>query len=385
MSLKKKHLIYIIISFTILAVGISAFYLITSARGKVDTENPIFLEKDIRRMEKHIEQNPADLDTMWELAERYSRVYREYDRAHELLSTILEVDPRHKMAMHLRAIILIEESKFSQALEQFEKMLSIDDSDPVTLHNISKIHFVSDREKALEYAKEAVKVESRLASQIQDHMYNPIFEEWEEAVLVFNANYEDNPIEACLKMGEHFLVEPTLMLEVCKFALESSRYSNSPDMYKLLEKIGLLYTEMGMYAEAIDTYKELIDIAPKYGRGYILLADRLAKLDRIQPLKPVYEKLQDQPGMEVEKNILDILLQYHSGEVDEAMERLGVMNIGEYNIFIYHIEAILYQKLGNEKEAIDSYNKVLNYDKGNYDFWQAVNYEINESLLSLAR
>lgn len=382
MSFRKNQIIYIIL-LLIVIIGVLAFYVVTKIQGEKGYEGPISSEEDIMRMEKYIERNPEDIETMWELAERYSRVDRNYEKAHSLLSTILKIEPEHKLAMHLRGIILIEESKFSEALSQFEEILLIDENDPVTLHNISQLYFISDRQKALEYAKKAIAVAKQLAREDKEYTYSPMFEEWERAVTEFDAKFEEDPAAASLGMEEYFLAQPTLMLEICKLALESSEKSDPPNMQKLLERVGLLYTELGMDAEAVDTYEKLIEISPEYGRGYVLLANRLVKMDKLESLKDVHIKIQDHQKMVAEKNIIDILMQYHRGETDEAMERLQVINVDEYDILIYHTMGILYEQLGNKKGAIEYYNKALSYSNGDYEFWQAINYETTRAILLL--
>lgn len=382
MAIRKKQGIYIIV-LLIVIIGILAFYLVTRTQRKKGYESSTSFEADLVEMEKYVERNPEDIETMWELAERYSRVYRDYEKAHSLLSDILEIEPEHKLAMHLRGIILIEEFRFPEALNQFEEKLALYANDPVTLHNISKLYFISNRQKALEYAQKAVEVERQLYRQDNQYTYSPVFEEWERAVKEFDTKFKEDPAAASLEMEEYFSVEPALMIEVCKMALESSKISDSQNIQKLLEKVGLLYTELGMNEEAVDAYKRLIEMSPEYGRGYVLLANRLAKLDKFEYLKELNVQMQSQQKMVAEKNIVDILMQYDRGETDEAIERLQIMNVDEYNIFIFHNMGILCEHIGNKEKAIEYYNKALDYSDEDYEFWQAINYETTRAILSL--
>lgn len=382
MAIRKKQSIYIIV-LLIVIIEILAFYLVTRTQRKKDYESSTLFEADLVKMEKYIERNPEDIEAMWELAERYSRVDRNYEKAHSLLSDILEIEPEHKLAMHLRGIILTEESKFPEALGQFEEKLAVDENDPVTLHNISQLHFTSDRQKALEYAKKAVEVERQLYRQDNEYTYSPMFEEWEKAVTEFDLKFKEDPAAASLEMEEYFLAQPTLMLEVCKMALESSKKSDPQNMQKLLERVGLLYTELGMDTEAVEAYEKLIEMSPEDGRGYVLLANRLAKIGKLDSLEDVQAKIEGKQKLVAEGNIVDILVQCQKGETEEALERLQMMKVDEYKIFINHTLGILYEQMGDEKAAKEAYNKVLNDNGEDYEFWQAINYETTRAILSL--
>ncbi|NMA94970.1 MAG: tetratricopeptide repeat protein [Clostridiales bacterium] len=382
MNIRKNWIIYITIIF-IAIIGIFAFFIFPKIQRSKVSNTATTLGETIKQKERTIKKDIEDVDTMWELAELYSRIDRDYERAQELLDTILNKEPDHELAMHLKGVVLTEQGKFIEAIDQFNSLLAMDENDPVTLQNLSKLYFIFDIDRSLNYAKEAVEAAIWQYRQDSEYDYSPVFNEWEQAIQNFDIEFQIDPAIAVLNMEEFFMAEPTLLIEVYKFALDMLENTSLDNAKNLLERAGLLYTEIGNNEEAVDIYRKLTEISPEYGKGYVLLSNRLAKVDRLDELADIMERLKSQDKMIVEKNIIDILMQYEKGETKEAMERLEIMNVDEYNIFIAHNMGILYETLGKKDDAIRCYNRALGYSDEDYDFWQAINHETTKAVLYL--
>ena len=153
-------------------------------------------------------------------------------------------------------------------------------------------------------------------------------------------------------------------------------------------KDGNVLYEVGMHEEAIDTYKTLIETTPTYGRGYILLADRLIKTDNLTPIDELYDDIQKQQGLEIEKDIIDALVQYKRGRTDYALKKLQKITSKNYEIILNHITGGLHKDLGDNKNAIKTYNKIYNttYNEDiNFYYWWAILHEVEEEILSMSK
>src|SRR5690606_17441239 len=263
-------------------------------------------------------------NVMLELARSYY-IKKEYKKADTLLLEAAQIELNNKLsqdAMYLRGVILVEQFKYSKAVEQLEKILSINKNNIEALKFISKIYFISDRQKALEYAKKAtITKKELLRHQGEKDIDLALSKRWETIVAEFDTKFEDDPAAATIEiMGE--FIEAPLKLELCKNVLKSNNPSDPQKMQELLERMGMLYTEVGMNEEAINTYKTLIETTPTYGRGYILLADRSIKTNNLTLIDELYDDIQKQQGLEIEKDIIDALVQYKRGRTDYALKKL---------------------------------------------------------------
>ncbi|HHW70921.1 MAG TPA: hypothetical protein GX392_06260 [Clostridiales bacterium] len=406
MTKGKKRIIYVA-SIVLIIIYLGSAYL--SSKIQYDRyykfRQPNSFNKDIIRLNNYIKnhsKNTSDIldsdfyssypieNVMLELARSYY-IKKEYKKADTLLLEAAQIELNNKLsqdAMYLRGVILVEQFKYSKAVEQLEKILSINKNNIEALKFISKIYFISDRQKALEYAKKAtITKKELLRHQGEKDIDLALSKRWETIVAEFDTKFEDDPAAATIEiMGE--FIEAPLKLELCKNVLKSNNPSDPQKMQELLERMGMLYTEVGMNEEAINTYKTLIETTPTYGRGYILLADRSIKTNNLTLIDELYDGIQKQQGLEIEKDIIDALVQYKRGKTDYALKKLHKINSKNYEIILNHITGGLHKDLGDNKNAIKSYNKIYNttYNEDiNFYYWWAILHEVEEEILSMSK
>lgn len=382
MVLRKNQIIYLVICILII-IGMLGVYLISKMQDSGSHRDTTLLDDETVKLEKYVKFHSGNVDSMLELAQRYFRINREYKKAEDLLSKVLEIDPKNEMAMHLQGLIMIERFQFSEAIEQYETKWEINKDNPVTLSYISELYFVSDRKKALEYAKKATMEERRLVQQGEDDVSLPSYELWEEMVEHFDDKFERDPAAACLEAIDKMIMVP-LKLEICEYGLKSEYSSEPKNLNTLLEKTGLLYTEIDMSKEAIDTYIRLVETSPKYGMGYILLADRLIKENELGLINETHIYIDKQKDLTIEKNVISALLSHKDGKTKEAIAKLKKIDNNDYEIIIDHIVGMLYEKLGDRENAIEIYDKVLNDSSNkNPEYWSAIAFELKNAISSI--
>ena len=169
-----------------------------------------------------------------------------------------------------------------------------------------------------------------------------------------------DPATATLEILEHLDPDTRIQIELCNNALKSDIPSDPQKMQELLERLGMLYTEIGMHEKAVETYKILVETIPTYGKGYILLADRLIKTDNLISLDELYHDIQNQKGLDTEEEIINALVQYKNGKTDYALKELEKINSERNDIILNHILGMLYENIGDKENAIAAYRKVIN-------------------------
>lgn len=255
---------------------------------------------------------------------------------------------------------MVDQFKFPEAIEQFEKVAIIDKTPTASLQYLTNIYLIYDSKKALEYAKKATDLQRQLYNQEGQHVNIAFYEKRENIVAEFNSKFEKDPATATLEILEHLDPDTRIQIELCNNALKSDIPSDPQKMQELLERLGMLYTEIGMHEKAVETYKILVETIPTYGKGYILLADRLIKTDNLISLDELYHDIQNQKGLDTEEEIINALVQYKNGKTDYALKELEKINSERNDIILNHILGMLYENIGDKENAIAAYRKVIN-------------------------
>src|SRR5690606_21222118 len=190
MTRKKIHSIFIIIT-SFIIISIISLYLLSKIQEK-DKSNYGYsgsTEEGMERLNKYIEQHPKNTEAMIDLARKYLNI-REYEKAGDLLIQIIQTDPNHEMALYTYGRLFVEQFKFSEAIEQFEKVVAINENPIASLQYLTHIYLVFDRQKALEYAKKATDIQRQRYEQGEEDVNIPFFEEWENIVAEFDTKFE---------------------------------------------------------------------------------------------------------------------------------------------------------------------------------------------------
>ncbi|HHW70923.1 MAG TPA: hypothetical protein GX392_06270, partial [Clostridiales bacterium] len=308
--IQKKNKTIFVILIIIITISIISIYLAPKICGNYDSYTDFkYPDEILVKLNRYTECHPKDIESMLRLAYDYSTKH-EYEKADTLLLNILQKEPGYTLAVYLRGIVMIEQFQFPEAVELFKDILLDNENNHRALLFLSRIYFVYDHQQSLKYAKKATKAADDFFMELDTlaEEYEPLnfmfYKRWENMVAEFDTKFEDDPAAASLEIMEYLISTP-LKIELCKNALNTNNPSDPQKMQELLERMGMLYTEVGMNEEAINTYKTLIETTPTYGRGYILLADRSIKTNNLTLIDELYDDIQKQQGLEIEKDIID--------------------------------------------------------------------------------
>lgn len=202
---KKSNTIYIIITILII-ISIISLYLLTKIQEKNYYVHSGSREERIERLDKYVEKHPGNTEAMIDLAKEYLDI-REYQKAEDLLTQIIQIEPSHKMALYTYGRLLVEQFRFSEAIEQFEKRVAVNHDSIGSLRYLTDIYLIYDGKKSLEYAKKATDLLRQRYNQGEEDVNITFSDERENMVAKFNSEFEEDPAAATLIILKHYIIK----------------------------------------------------------------------------------------------------------------------------------------------------------------------------------
>lgn len=368
----------IVLFLLILLTGFGLIFFINKLMEN-NINNPV-RANPIPKLEKFVKSNPENVEALLELALRYYGNEREYRKADDLLKKVLELEPKNKLAMHRRSIIMEEQGLFNEAIAQQKKILLVEPESPVPLHYISQLSLISDRKQALEYAKKAVEVNEKIPEEDENEQSKNerFITNWLNAVVAFENESENDPLGASLKMLDHLDANHRLQLELCNWALQQERNADKEKLVQLLEKKGKLAIYYDMQHEAIKAFEQMIQTDPNYLYGYILLGDRLAVGNNTKSLSVLNNQIQTVENSGPEKNIISAMLTKAKGQTRQAIKEMeDLLDKGKYKEILLYQLGRFHEELGENDAALKYFTDFNNVKYNNLDFeyWDAMRYD----------
>ncbi|AEE95718.1 tetratricopeptide repeat protein [Mahella australiensis] len=378
-----KRIIYSVIIAVIIAgiLGITAINHMAESRYN-DPEYAQMYKTDelIRRMEIYIQNNPEDIDAIYELALRYFRDKRQYEKADALLKKALQIDPDNTEIMSLRATVMENSGALDDAEKQLRDILTINPNDGVIWSRLSQLLFVSDRKQSLVCAQKALDIVKNSGGDIKHYA------DWIEALTLFEKDVRSKPAEAFMRILDFYVAQERLQLEICDMALKYIDDVDVSGITPILEKKGKLEIYYNDNENAVQTFLKLIDINPQYGYGYILLGDRLSIMGKTTELEELDRRVLLLGNDTPEKKIIDAMLLEANGLTVESIKAMeGLLGQGKYkDVIRYHL-GMMYQQTGDNGKALECFYLLLkSTDKTDFDYINAIKYDVDsrrESLL----
>ena len=151
-----------------------------------------------------------------------------------------------------------------------------------------------------------------------------------------------------------------------KKSLWTDVLAKSPHNFRAYNAIGLLLADSGKYEEAIDRYKQSIELYPLYAQVYVNLGVAYKSLNQLSNATEAYRKaIELNPRHPEAYNNLGFLL-LETGLTTEAISQLSkAAKLRPGYIKALTNLAKAYSSLSEHEQAIASYEKILALDPGN--------------------
>lgn len=309
-----------------------------------------------------------------------------------------------------QGVRLKTQGRYDEALEQFNKCLSIRQDDDAVYYALSQIYLIKDNyEKSSESIQKAAELDPENTWYIQELAY--MFYEmgdFPNSVKNFAKLVEIEPrnidwlygyAEALVKNGETMKavqaldkteeqVGPAPQFTIQKYQLYMEAGDSDAAIKELEEGqkkfpkdaqiIATMvdhYFRNNEYAKAIEKLEELVVADPTNGRAHLALADIYRQQGRKdEAYKELFEAF---PSEDVNLDTkMQVLIGIHDANesVDPEALQLVDLLIKTYpdQAKPYSIKGDFMLKMGDEKGALDAYRKALEFDNSLYPIWNQV-------------
>jgi len=149
------------------------------------------------------------------------------------------------------------------------------------------------------------------------------------------------------------------------FAEVKRKLQENPKDADLWYRLADLYDRNGQYAEAVDTYKKVVEMKPDMGYAYFKMGTAYDRLNKPEAAVPSFEKaIKLMPGYAVAYNNLGVAY----GKLGKTSEEIRVLKKAtelrpRYASAHYNL-GMAYLKAGNREGARHEYEKLKDMDTG---------------------
>lgn len=145
--------------------------------------------------------------------------------------------------------------------------------------------------------------------------------------------------------------------------LAISKQRKNPKLYTYL---GYAYLHLGMYAKALNAYREALQIEPDYAEAYAGIGFLYLKLNSPKVAAIAFKKAHRLNPKELSYSVNLAISLLESGDIDRAITEFQNLK-NEYPFLpeIYYNEAVAYVKRGNYRKAADGFEIFLELTKDN--------------------
>ena len=300
---------------------------------------------------------------------------------------------------------------FNQAVILYLNCLSVNQNSDIANYQLGNIYLMAgDHQKALQYTKKANEIKSDnywyMVQLAQLYLLNnnldsarivfeDIVELWPhkieisyELARIYNETGKyDRAMEILDEIENEFgISDPVSMLKEQIFVKNEEYKKAEEELIKLLEVLpgeikylGILaelYSTMGDYGKAEETYQEIFKIEPENGLAQLSYAEFLREQNKYDEVFVILEEAFRNETILVDHK-LQVLIEYLQNEQDakrfntelgRLIDVLIEMYPDNYKVTTIHADYLVKNEKFNE--ALNEYEKVLAVEKSNYFIWE---------------
>uniref|UniRef100_A0A673CXM3 Bardet-Biedl syndrome 4 n=1 Tax=Sphaeramia orbicularis TaxID=375764 RepID=A0A673CXM3_9TELE len=235
----------------------------------------------------------------WLIHQHYIR--KDYDTCKMIIKEQLqETTGMCEYAIYVQALILRLEGKIQQSLELFQSCAILNPGSPDnlkqvarSLHNLGVCYlFLKDYKHAEEQLNIALQLNKHDKTFMMLGKVHLLAGDTDKAIEVYKRAVEFSPenTELLTTLGLLFLqVGGTFLLITAISCLKRAHYL-SPFDWKVLYNLGLVHLTMQQYASAFHFLSAAINLNPRMGELYMLLAVALTNLEDVENATRSYEQ-----------------------------------------------------------------------------------------------
>jgi tetratricopeptide (TPR) repeat protein len=339
----------------------------------------------LENLNESIRLDPTNIIYLYERAIYYDDYIGNDEKALQDYEQILKIDPKDIDAINAIGLIYLEQGRFNQALDQFKKGITFQNTNPngaaFCYGNIAAIYAQQEKyEEALtEYS-----VAIQLAIDKGPHFYNrakfyqEYMEEYEKALEDLNEAIRLEPKNTEYLFDRGYLF--ALHLENDSKALIDWQNVLKIDPFKTLaiNNIGALYEKQNKIDLAIEQYTMGIELKNSYpdeaAYCYGNRASLYVDLGRLDEALSDYSKsieLADDKAFRYQQR--GIFFRDNKEEYANALEDFSeAIKLAPSEIdYLYSRGTLLFDYLKDENQALKDFQEILRIDPGNID---AINY-----------
>ncbi|NTW49414.1 MAG: tetratricopeptide repeat protein [Chlorobiales bacterium] len=206
---------------------------------------------------------------------------------------------------------------------------------------------------------------SRYEKAVRHMVSGALFEvkdQYEQAILEYNDALDETPDEAAIYYS---LAKSYRKLDKTEDAIKNAQKATELDTTNKWynDLLGQLYLDTHDYEKAAHQYELLTRKNPGDVSSLYLLATAYSSSNQPAKALPVYDRIIEQVGFELEVLSQKFLLQVQIKDYDGAISTLQDMIIADpYNIELYRTLGDMYSRAGRHTDAVRAYREVLEQD-----------------------
>ncbi|QDP41965.1 tetratricopeptide repeat protein [Radiobacillus deserti] len=209
----KKSITATILIFLFIIGGIVTINLLDNSTSQAESDNS---ERDIKKIEKYLEDNEDDTSAILELGVRYFREGK-FEQSIEQYNRVIDIEPENPLAWHRLANSYVYMGEYEKAYSARKKVVEYDPNAASYMY-LSTLDVLYDSSTALTNSKKALD----LARKNPDQEDVKSYEKWVNSLTKFNEQQASGDIGnsylTLIKSDKTF--EKPLLLEFVKTALE---------------------------------------------------------------------------------------------------------------------------------------------------------------------
>lgn len=363
MQRKNKYIIILFIVILSILLTINIKNIISPNKNNRELSNDIENEEELVDIEKE------NIETLEELVALYEKEEK-YDDAVEVYNELLLLDAQNDQYLYSLAICYLEIEEYELALEFLKASDEVKNHQPTTLFLISQVYLLlGEFEHAQQIANDAV-----AATKIYntDPQY---YAEWSDLVDSFDVKKE----EAWVGVIEGLPLN-SMKLKASETAIKDYHNANKHPHEHILYKAGLLHNQYGKYDQAIQYFKERINIYPNLKSSYVLLAENYYLTKNISELNALL-KMVEENGWILEEKLISAFITSTQGDYETSREGFdNLADTGEYQDIIFSNLTRLSLRFSDHTSAQDYYNTFMGLELKDFSYWQSTVNELSDGI-----
>lgn len=342
-----------------------------------DDESPDEMNKRIRRYRRAVQnrndsENLPSPDIIEDLV-NYCIDNDKFIEAHEFCTLWLEYYPSSTDAWVKKGLAALNLSMFETALSAFERALHFNPNDAETL--VYKADALENLDELI-FAEEAINLALRLEPDNDEAflILGNILQkkgDYEEAIKVYNyiVNIEDFKRDVLQEIAFCYTIigDYKLSVEYYNLAIDEDPFD-----YELWFNLGVIYSQNEQHIKAIDAYDMVLAIQDDFYPAIVQKADSFSALGKLAEAIQWYET-----ALEFTPKDKDVMQQLAGSYADNEQYGKAITLFTKliakhpYNYQAYFGRGICLDALEQFEEAINDYNRALEFNNNVVELWYA--------------